>query len=130
MATLRKIVIAAALILSCAACGGGATHEAIPQVPRAVAQIADPLLRAVGFCEEHGAPVDDIRAIVEAHRAGDEGTAIAGVIALLEQVANEGKPIPASLFADLAQAMQAAQALEDFGRAIENSSHPKSAPTP
>jgi hypothetical protein len=75
-------------LLGCWGCGG-------PAIPPEVAQIADPMLRVLGFCQRNGAEASEVAALIQEYQTGDKVNAALRTAVLLDRVSKkEGVEIP------------------------------------
>lgn len=81
-------------------------------------KIADPLLRAIGFCRSHpeaGASAEEAFLL---YKAGDRMGALLRTALAVEQIRARGVPIPDSVETDMVRGMAAAASVEQGLRAL------------
>jgi hypothetical protein len=87
--TLAALVFMCCVALfGCSGCGG-------PVIPPDVANIADPMLRVLGFCQRNGAEASEVAALIQEYQTGDKVNAALRTAVLLDRVSKkEGVEIP------------------------------------
>lgn len=114
----KHAVYAMAIVVANVAIWNACTPGEVQQVVAAVAPVADPLLRAIGFCQTHPEVKDDVAKAVELYKSGDRLGATMRVALIVEELRAGGVPIPSNVDVDVVRTMAAVESIQQGLRAL------------